>query len=150
MLDITPFLKEGKIAEIKVGMTFEDFEDNSDFGYYADDEKHLDPNGLTDRFSIFEDELEYRFIENKLNCISISAKGNYLTILDEFQIGVYTTLEKFLIYLDLASINWEFQSKDTFGKQLFVQLESGVEISYIYQLEDGFMLSKLQQYSKFE
>lgn len=146
MLDITAFLGSGKIGDFEVGILFEDFESRSEFGVINEEEKHYYSESSMENFSIFQDEVEYMFVGNSLNCISISATGNHLTILEQFNITVYTTLEKLLVYLDISSLNWEFESKYTFSKQLSLKLESGVQISYSYEKENGFILSKIQKY----
>lgn len=142
MIDLTEFLREGKISEYIVGI------DSSSIPNIDELEKHyFDSEDPSFGYSIFDNEIELSITDNELTCISVDAAGNHITLLNKFNISVYTTLDKVIDYLTYMGLTWEFNSRHSFGQQLMLDLSSGVQISFRYEEGYGLLMSRIQKYS---
>jgi len=145
MTDITFFLTTAEIDGIKVGISLNEY--TLQQGLIEDKDKHYYDNDNPEYgFSYFEQGIEFIFIQNILNVISIDASGTELILLSKYNVNCYTNLEKMLLFLEILDIEWKFLEKHTFNQQLVIKTLAGVQLSFTYDKGHGFMLSKIQSY----
>lgn len=141
-MNLTDFLRTGIFLTLKVGSSKKDLYtvfSKQDLGkkyYYNNLNKH-------DGFSYFYDSLEIMLINSKIYSLSFDLARCPVTILNDISICSTTSFELVIRYLDIADIDWSFETKYCKKRELTIKTQGNVLLGCIYDKGD-YWLSKFK------
>ncbi len=141
-LDITHFLQHGSYKGRHVCMRYQDIS-------FCDNSKRYSLGGenTAEDFSLFENNIEYMFVDNLLEMISVDPRTQLLSLENGFILSGVTWLKDFLDHIETLWIDRAIHSPHSFDKQIVIVLTSWVRVSFLYHSSIGFVIDKLQIYA---
>lgn len=143
MIDVTDFLKNGQLLNLMIGLSLQDVEKHLDT-IEEDDKNHFDLDDLETGYSVWFNNIELMFIEEKLYGIGVDISVEEVTIINHYLINPSISIEKLITYLDFAKVTWEFSNNETFSKQLGIRTSGGAKFVFIVTHQNEIRLSKIR------
>lgn len=147
MIDLAEFIQKGRYNGLKPGDGFAIVEEQ--IGEIANEERwYFEANDPKAGFSVLRSGIEWQFMDGELYGIQIDVVDGMFCLNKGYQLGNHTPISVLLAYLDWAGIDWSFYSKDTFGKQLAIQMASGVKCTYEYNEYNELVLTSFYLFKR--
>ena len=147
MTDLAGFIKTGKLFGLTPGVGFALAEER--LGTITEEERwYFEANDPSAGFAVSRSGIEWQFIDGSLYGIQIDIVDGEFCLNKGYSLGNHLPLTVLIAYLDWAELDWSFYSKDTYAKQLAIQLASGVKITYQYNEDNELVLTSLYHFGK--
>ncbi|MBI0068076.1 MULTISPECIES: hypothetical protein [unclassified Snodgrassella] len=141
-MNLTNFLRTGKFLKLKIGLSekkiYSVFKKK-----YLGKKNYFNKLNKDEGFSYYYDGLQIIIVDSKIHTIGFDLTYNPITLLNNIFIYPETSLELIMKYLDIADIEWCFEKRNHYGRELTIRTEGNVLISCIYD-KGNYRLSKFQ------